>query len=240
MGTTITIGIVHDNGIAGDSKLARQLDQAVAALLTNVTVTARCDIGAGVATAITDVEAAVIAAQRERRLVGEPLVDDISIDIDRILPSGQVLVARTLVYLGVPTPEDLERNAYTLHMETFPDLAPETLIYGSPEAFAQAAFDQAATPAPAEPDRLTIRVGDETHLDLAVGQQWTHADPVPALAALFPVTIVGLVALRNEGGEVDLNSSSVFYRFATKSSSGQPHRTSPTRFLAAFPVQVSS
>lgn len=37
MGTTITIGIVHDNGIAGDAPLVRRLDQALDALLHIVT-----------------------------------------------------------------------------------------------------------------------------------------------------------------------------------------------------------
>ena len=37
MGTTITIGIVHDVVIAGDAPLARRLDQALDALLHIVT-----------------------------------------------------------------------------------------------------------------------------------------------------------------------------------------------------------
>lgn len=59
-------------------------------------------------------------------------------------------------------------------------------------------------------------------------------------AALFPVTIVGLVAVRSAEGEVDLSRSSVFYRFASQSSGCQSFRTSPAQFLDAYPVQVLS
>ena len=191
MGTTITIGIVHDNGIAGDSKLARQLDQAVAALLTIIT--------------------------------GKPGTSETprSASLER----EDTALLYTLTWGEHPVRPDVV---------TGPDVGGERVQryrHGDGEVVKVG-------------DRRINTTGDIcTVTDIVV-----HRPAIPGDQPLVAVHYTWVE--RPEDGPIrGIQPFNIFVecwrhsrpiRFATKSSSGQPHRTSPTRFLAAFPVQVSS